>query len=115
MGRISETFGNASRGSRVVFLLAFFGVVIFHGIWWYDRFQLSGPLWLIPALSLPWWYWALPLINDAPRYLQPSLQAAAMAGGFALNSVIAYTGARYAWFAARPNDSIQRTAGAGLE
>ena len=107
MDRVAAIFKRASHGSRLVFLLAFLGVVTFHGVWWYDRFHLSVPLWLVPVWSLPWWYWALPLIDSAPRYLQPSLQAASMAAGFAFNTLIVYTLARAAWLATRPNNSFK--------
>ncbi len=110
MGKSVDILSKAFRGSRLVFLFAFLAVVIFHGIWWYDRFHMSALLWLVPLWSMPWWSWSLPIIDNAPRYLQPSLQAASMAFGFAFNSAAAYTLVRAGWLATRPNNSFKPNA-----
>ena len=114
MGKTTEILRSAIRGSRLIFLLAFLFVTAFHGLWSYQRFHLSAPLWLVPLWSMPWWYWATPLIDAAPRHLQLTLHAVAMATGFAFNTCVAYTLVRAFILAQRPNNSFKPSPLRGL-
>src|SRR4249919_968845 len=107
MGRFLDTFAKATVGVRLVFLLAFLAVTIFNGIWWWHRFHLSAPYWLIFLWSMPWWPWLMPFADLMPPYLRSAVQATFVAFGFATNSSLAYILVRAAWLRLRPNNSFK--------
>jgi hypothetical protein len=110
MEKLRTVIAQASRGSRLVFLLGFFLVILIQGIWFYHRFHFSAPFWLMVIWAMPWLELSFPLGNLVPMYLRPAAHAALMAFGFATNTALSYVLVRAVWFyRQRSNNSFKPT------